>query len=107
MSPDAASEKSPGQGDLVEILIGKQVISSAQAQLARADQEVTGMTMDEVLLARGWVSQSQLEEFAPWLAKQPAKSKNTAELPSGEATYQDSLREYRRLMEKILGTGWD
>ncbi len=103
MTPD----EQPSSRDLIQILVDKKVLSGAQAQLATADHEVTGMTIDEVLLALGWVNQSQLDEFAPWLKKPAQKRKDTAELPKGAANYDDSLREYRLLMEQILGTAWD
>ena len=106
-----ANDSDPAQGksskDLIKLLIENKVISSAQAQLAMADQEVTGMTFDEVLLARRWVDEATLERLAPWLSK--AKSAGTAKLnispPSGD--YEENLKHYRRLMEQILGEGWD
>jgi hypothetical protein len=105
MNAPLSGDKS-SKPDLIRVLMDNKVISSAQAQLATADQEVTGMAMEEILMARGWVTQSVLDQFAPWL-KQRSDKESTVMFQPGERTYEENLKEYRRLMERILGSSWD
>lgn len=94
------------QLNLLQILLEQKVLSSAQAQLLLADQEVTGMTLDEVLIARGWVTVEQLDEIAPW-RKQPENSAGTLRVKASSKNYQQNFKQYRALMERILGISWD
>jgi hypothetical protein len=98
--------------DLVQLLVDRKVISAAQAQIVRSDQEVTGMSAAEVLMARGWVNEERLKKEAPWLDRAPDAApdavasadhgeKKTAK--SNEDVYQENLIAYKQLMRKILG----
>lgn len=91
---------------LAEVLIENKVISEAQIQLAQADQEVSDMSLDEVLLARGWVDKKTLNGLAPWLYEKP-KEESIVRFAPGEKDYKESLKHYRSLMEKIIGESWD
>ena len=102
---NSGSDKAKRQ-DLARLLVQQHLLSEAQAQLALADQEVTGMTFEEVLLARHWVDQATLEKLAPWLTEAPQD--DPAALPSPPSDdYEQNLQRYRRLIEKILGTSWE
>ena len=60
-----ASNQSQPQ-DLLTVLLERNLISPAQAQLVQTDMEVTGMLAQDVLLARRWVKAETLAEVAPW-----------------------------------------
>jgi hypothetical protein len=98
--------------DLVQLLVDRKVISAAQAQIVRSDQEVTGMSAAEVLMARGWVNEERLKKEAPWLdrapdsapdAVAPADHGEKKPAKSDEDIYQENLIAYKQLMRKILG----
>lgn len=91
---------------LLAILLEEKVISAAQAQLLLADQEVTGMTVEEVVLARGWITEARLNEIAPWRTE-PAAGKDVLHVSAGSKEYQHNFNQYRALMESILGISWD
>jgi hypothetical protein len=99
------SSRRPG---LAQLLIENKLISEAQADLAVADQEITGLSFDEVLLLRGWVDKETLFKIAPWLNAPSSNTNDIIELSTSiGTTYQENLKVYRRLIEKILGKGWD
>ena len=105
MTDSGASRVRPG---LAQLLIDNKLISEAQADLAVADQEITGLSFDEVLLLRGWVDKETLFRVAPWLNAPANPSNEILELSTSiGTTYQENLKVYRRLIEKILGKGWD
>jgi len=104
--PDSAADKDARRERLLKVLLENQVISTAQAQLALADQEVTDMSFEEVLLARHWVDQATLDRLAPWLKSAP-ESEAIRRSPAGSRDYKQNLKEYIKLMEKILGMGWE
>lgn len=86
--------------DLLDLLVEGKIISQAQASLVRTDHEATGMTFEEILIARSWVSEAKLGELAP------KQSNNSLDLSSTErkpATYQENLKRYRLIMAEILG----
>ncbi len=91
---------------LLQTLLDENIISPAQAQLLLADQEVTGMTIAEVVVARGWLTESRLDEIAPWHNKQ-AQQAGVLTISAGSKNYSHNFAQYRSLMEKILGLGWD
>jgi hypothetical protein len=106
--------------ELLKTLIERKLISAPQAEIALADAEVTGMTIDEVLVARRWVSEETLAQLAPWLkgkdapaAPAPASAPNrqmeetktqapNADMHSSD-DFEENLRKYRELMDNILG----
>lgn len=94
------NDSSSDDKDLLHLLVEKKVISVAQASLVRNDHEATGMTFEEILVARSWVSADKLQEFAPQAAQ------NVREIESSERkppTYQENLKRYRQIMAEILG----
>ncbi|MBI4532757.1 MAG: hypothetical protein HY711_02325 [Candidatus Melainabacteria bacterium] len=92
--------------DLAKILIEQKLISPAQAQLAMVDEEVSGMSFEEVLLARHWIAEDTLERVAPWLHSHP-EPQLTPLIKPGSQNYSDNLKQYRTIIEKILDTAWD
>lgn len=92
--------------DLPRLLIEMKVISPAQAQLAIADQEVSGMTFEEVLIARHWVDEATLEKIAPWL-KATSRNEPPPLAMNVSDDYEENLRHYRQIVERILGESWD
>jgi len=102
---NSGSDKAKRQ-DLARQLVEQNLLSAAQAQLALADQEVTGMTFEEVLLARHWVDRDTLEKLAPWLTEAPPGDLSALSSPASD-DYEQNLQRYRRLIEKILGTSWE
>jgi hypothetical protein len=84
--------------DLLEILVREKLISPAQAQLVKADHEVTGMTIEEILLARHWVNKEKLAALLPSSQKPAVDGDDTS-----KSEYEKNLSEYRRLMSEILG----
>lgn len=105
MTEAASSNPRPS---LAQLLIENKLISEAQADLAVGDQEITGMSFDEVLLLRGWIDRETLYKVAPWLNQHHTEASEIMELSTSiGTTYQENLKVYRRLMEKIIGKGWD
>jgi hypothetical protein len=84
---------------LLRALVDNKVISQAQANLVSSDHEATGMNVEDILLARRWVSEEALDSHAPWL-----KADNEPDRPvvAGQS-YEDNLRKYRLLLAEILG----
>jgi hypothetical protein len=99
-------DKAALRQELARKLIEQNIVSAAQVQLALADQEVSGMTFEEVLLARHWIDESTLERLAPWVRSAPQERVEDI-VTAVSDDYDENLRQYRRLMEKILGTSWD
>jgi len=60
------NSEEPGR-DLIKVLLAEGVISQAQADLAARDAENMSMGLDDVLLARRWVTEETLQRLAPWL----------------------------------------
>ncbi len=86
--------------DLLELLVEGKVISQAQASLVRTDHEATGMTFEEILVARSWVSEAKLSELAP---TQSELTLNPDSVDRKPPTYQENLKRYRQIMAEILG----
>ncbi len=100
--------------ELLKALLTAQIISQAQADLAMQDCQNMSMSLDEVLLARRWVSEEALKEHAPWLYQNNAEQtqNNTNNKNSGQVVtehsgssddYGANLARYRSLMRDILG----
>ncbi|MFA7338849.1 MAG: hypothetical protein WC028_18835 [Candidatus Obscuribacterales bacterium] len=102
--------------DLLQVLIEAQIISQAQAQLAQSDSENMGMTIDEVLLARGWLDAPTLRKHAPWLFAKRESNTDSVEISAMRKSvplqitdtqgssddYGTNLARYRALMRDIL-----
>ncbi|MBP7863963.1 hypothetical protein KA183_19920 [bacterium] len=86
--------------DLLDLLVEGKVISQAQASLVRNDHEVTGMTFEEILVARSWVTEAKLSELAP---KQSEITLSPDSADRKPPTYQENLKRYRQIMAEILG----
>ncbi|MGH9548339.1 MAG: hypothetical protein ACRD3W_03150 [Terriglobales bacterium] len=116
------SDKANQTEELIKMLIERKLVSPAQADLARADMEVNGMTLDEVLLARRWITEEALLEIAPWLLKNrfapaatsayddqsaPAQAggdgNKTGNSTASSNNFEENLEKYRDLMDNILG----
>ena len=102
--------------DLLQVFIEAQIISQAQAQLAQSDSENMSMTIDEVLLARGWLDAPTLRKHAPWLFAKKDSATDSAEVNSAmrksgplqitdtqgsSDDYGTNLARYRALMRDI------
>ncbi len=84
--------------ELLRVLLENKVISEAHAHLVKQDEQLTGMTCEEILLARRWVTEEILCQLAPWL-KQDRKSDDGVE----GGSYEENLKRYRKLLAEILG----
>ena len=97
--------------ELIKKLLDQKLISAPQAEIAKADAEITGMTVDEVLIARRWVQEEALFRLAPWLraSDRPESTSETHAVENRASDWQssddfdDNLQKYRDLMEAILG----
>lgn len=90
--------------DLLKVLVEHKVISQAQATLVQSDHESTGMTLEDILLARHWVDEDTLKNLAPWLGASGQTGMQQADKNSAAgATYEENLKKYRSLMAEILG----
>jgi hypothetical protein len=98
--------------ELLKNLIEQKMISAPQADIARSDAAVTGMALDEVLIARRWVTEEALHTLAPWLKQigvvQPApQSQEAFDIDPSQSQssddFDENLEKYRSLMENILG----
>lgn len=54
---------------LAELILDLKILSEAQIELALADQETTDLPLEEVLVARGWLTKEELYGIAPWLKR--------------------------------------
>jgi hypothetical protein len=104
--PGSGQSNQAERKSLLDILQEKKIISAAQAQLALADQEVTGLNLEDIVIARGWINEEDLAKIAP-PQKSPATASNTVQFQPGGRSYDQNLKEYRKLLEKILDTPWD
>lgn len=85
--------------DLLTLLVERNLISPAQAQLVQTDIEVTGMPTEDILLARRWVKAETLMEVAPWL-KQGLEQRPKGDNDPEEA--KANRKKYREITNKIL-----
>jgi hypothetical protein len=85
--------------DLLTLLVERNLISPAQAQLVQTDSEVTGMLTEEILLARRWVKAETLIEVAPWL-KDDLQTRPKAANDPEEA--KSNRKKYREITNLIL-----
>lgn len=93
-----SDQNSREREELLRVLLDNKVISEAQAHLVKQDEELTGMTCEEILLARRWVTEETLSHLAPWLQQ----SRNAGDGVGG-GSYEENLKRYRKLLAEILG----
>ncbi len=84
--------------ELLRVLLENKIISEAQAHLVKQDEEVTGLTCEEILLARRWVTEETLAHLAPWL-----KAGRVSDERGDGGSYEENLKKYRMLLAEILG----
>lgn len=91
--------------DLLRALVDGNIISQAQANLVATDHEATGMNVEDILLARRWVTEELLDVHAPWLKTDHAPTPNASSEPESNSnrSYEENLRRYRQLLAEILG----
>lgn len=96
--------------DILQTLIGQGILSEAQAEVARRDSENMSMEIEEVLVARKWVSEDVLSGLKNQATEQTDASPNngikaSAALSDTHGSSDDygfNLSRYRTLMRKIL-----
>jgi hypothetical protein len=95
----AEKSKTHHPQDLLTILVERNLISPAQAQLVQTDIEVTGMHTEDILLARRWINAETLMEVAPWLKQElQARPKTESDPQEVEA----NRKKYREITNQIL-----
>lgn len=104
MSPGPDHQESR-ERDILKVLVENKVISEAQANLVKSDQEATAMSAEDILLARHWVSEETLKSLAPWLfeSAKSNEAKKSAKTGAAGDSYKENLKKYRALMAEILG----
>jgi hypothetical protein len=105
------ADKKPGptEEELLTLLLKREILSGAQAEVAKMDSASSGLSYADVLLARKWITEEDLKEFYPSVgqtnlgktANEPASEYDKVE--KSEATYLDNLQKYKQLMTKIMG----
>jgi hypothetical protein len=95
-----SSEQDNRAESLLKALIEKQVITAAQAEVARYDSVSQGVTPWDSLRIRGWVNETVLIEHAPWLGKSKEDTQPTA---INADSYEENLKRYEELMREMLG----
>ncbi len=93
-------ERAPLQQDFLQLLVDKEIISAAQAAVARGDMERTALSPQEVLLIRKWVSEEVLSALTP-SPVEPAHSIQS-EKENAEKIYRKNLEKYKEIMAEIL-----
>jgi hypothetical protein len=76
----------PGEENLLEMLLEKNVLSRAQVEVAKIDIAATGLNPIDVLLARKWITEQTLSEFVgakstPASASESAQNSRDATTP--------------------------
>lgn len=96
-------ERAPLQHDILQLLVDKEIISAAQAAVARADIAATCLSPQEVLLTRKWVSEEILSSLAP-PPGEAAVANIQNEKENAEKIYRRNLERYREIMAEILSS---
>jgi len=94
-------ERAPLQHDFLQLLVDKEIISAAQAAVARGDMERTSLSPQEVLLIRKWVSEEILSTISP-PPNEPGTPSIQNEKENAEKIYRRNLEKYRQIMAEIL-----
>lgn len=66
------------------------------------DHAATGMAIEDILVARGWVKEEQLSAYAPWLADS-GESQSSSSDAKPSRTFEENLKKYRSLLAEMLG----
>jgi hypothetical protein len=89
--------------ELLRVLLENKLISKGQFDLVHNDHEATGMSIEDILLARRWVTEDALRTHAPWLFDaRSSEEKGTRDVGAG-GSYEENLKKYRLLLAEILG----
>ncbi|MBD2095946.1 hypothetical protein H6F90_12385 [Trichocoleus sp. FACHB-591] len=60
---DLPSEPDTPENLLMKRLVEAELITASQRDTALRDQQITGMQLSEVLVARGWITEEKLQAF--------------------------------------------
>ncbi|MBX9939818.1 MAG: hypothetical protein K2Y32_11220 [Candidatus Obscuribacterales bacterium] len=110
------SDSEPGS-DLLQAVLARSFISQAQADLVKRDSENTGMSIEEVLLARRWITEEQLSELQGGQKNSEASNAAAAtkkqvvdrvsggiiQMGGSSDDYGENLARYRSIMRDVLG----
>jgi hypothetical protein len=88
--------------DFINLLLARNIITQEQSELIKADCIATGISAEEVVLARRWVKPEDLLDLAPWLKGKPRRLLPATRDPK---VYQENLDRYRELIDRILDRG--
>jgi hypothetical protein len=69
---------------LADALLENNLLSKAQIDLAIADQEMSDIPLEEILLVRGWITEANLYRVAPWL--KPGSGQSAPQVKKGGAS---------------------
>jgi predicted AlkP superfamily phosphohydrolase/phosphomutase len=94
MTSDSPIDSSKSKPDLLGLLLKQGIVSPAQVEIINYDLKSTQMSLQEIVVARGWVKEAQLKELAPWL--------DTLTPTDPSKNYEQNLREYYSLIQKII-----
>jgi hypothetical protein len=102
------ADKKPGptEEELLALLLERKILSGAQAEVAKMDSASSGLSYADVLLARKWITEEDLNEFYPSAGPTNARDAANGQArkgDKGEATYEDNLQKYKQLLTKIMG----
>ena len=92
-----AEEREKADEELIRVLLENKLISQAQANLIRADQANTGMSIDEILIARSWIDSQTIQRLLP-----SREVEGTSAFEPSES-FEENLRKYRQILARILG----
>jgi hypothetical protein len=96
--------------DILQTLIGQGILSEAQAEVARRDSKNMSMDIEEVLVARKWVSEDVLSGLKNHETEQSDASRSDGTRTSAALSdthgssddYGFNLSRYRTWMREIL-----
>lgn len=61
------------------------------------------MNVEDILLARRWVSEETLGSYAPWLHENVSSETKSVRDVGAAGSYEENLKKYRLLLADILG----
>ena len=92
-----------GDAELLKVLVANNLLSSAQADLVLNDQQNTGMSIDEILVARGWIEEATIAKLRPGRKNERDGKKGSDPAARPGNSYEENLKRYRILLADILG----